>query len=58
MRPVPVQDDMLQHKGLVSHAERSLKDVALENELLCKILCHNIAVLIHEMREVNLPVVF
>jgi transposase len=35
-------------------ALRSKTDVAMKNEILCKILCHNIVVLIHEMFELGI----
>jgi transposase len=37
---------------------RSKTDVAMVNETLCKILCHNIVVLIHEMYELGIEPVF
>jgi transposase len=37
---------------------RSKTDVALVNEALCKILCHNLVVLIHEMFELGIDPVF
>jgi transposase len=37
---------------------RSKTDVALVNEALCKILCHNLVVLIHEMYELGIEPVF
>jgi transposase len=37
---------------------RSKTDVAMTNEALCKILCHNIVVLIHEMFELGIDPVF
>jgi transposase len=33
---------------------RSKTDVAMTNEVLCKILCHNLVVLIHEMYELGM----
>ena len=33
-------------------------DVAMVNETLCKILCHNLVVLIHEMFELGIDPVF
>lgn len=33
---------------------RSRTDTAMRNEVLCKVLCHNIVVLIHEMRELGI----
>jgi transposase len=37
---------------------RSKTDVAMINEVLCKILCHNLVVLIHEMYELGIDPVF
>ena len=37
---------------------RSRTDVAMVNETLCKVLCHNLVVLIHEMSELNIDPVF
>jgi transposase len=37
---------------------RSKTDVAMVNESLCKILCHNLVVLIHEMFELGIDPVF
>jgi len=37
---------------------RSKTDVAMTNEVLCKILCHNLVVLIHEMHELGVDPVF
>jgi transposase len=37
---------------------RSKTDVAMVNESLCKILCHNLVVLIHEMLELGIDPVF
>jgi predicted nucleic acid-binding Zn finger protein len=37
---------------------RSRTDDAMKNEALCKILCHNIVVLIHEMHELGIDPVF
>jgi transposase len=37
---------------------RSKTDVALKNELLAKIVCHNIVVVIHEMYELNIDPTF
>jgi len=33
---------------------RSRPDAAMKNETLCKILCHNLVVLIHEMHELGI----
>ena len=37
---------------------RSKTDFAMVNEALCKILCHNLVVLIHEMYELGVEPVF
>jgi transposase len=37
---------------------RSKTDVAMTNEVLCKILCHNLVVLIHEMYELGIEPMF
>ena len=37
---------------------RSKTDVAMVNEALCKILCHNLVVLIHETYELGVDPVF
>ena len=37
---------------------RSKTDVAMVNETLCKILCHNLVVLIHEMCELGIEPIF
>jgi transposase len=37
---------------------RSKTDVAMVNETLCKVLCHNLVVLIHEMYELGIDPVF
>lgn len=37
---------------------RSKTDVAMVNESLCNILCHNLVVLIHEMCELGIDPVF
>lgn len=37
---------------------RSKTDVAMTNEVLCKVLCHNLVVLIHEMYELGIDPVF
>ena len=39
-------------------ALRSKTDIAMVNETLCKVLCHNIVVLIHEMYELGIDPVF
>jgi transposase/predicted nucleic acid-binding Zn finger protein len=66
------REDFLQHYHKRSNAEstfsmikrkfgdylRSKSDVAMVNESLCKVLCHNIVVLIHEMHELGIDPVF
>jgi transposase len=37
---------------------RSKTDAALVNEALCKVLCHNLVVLIHEMQELGIEPIF
>jgi hypothetical protein len=37
---------------------RSKTDVAMVNETLCKVLCHNLVVLIHEMHELVIETTF
>jgi transposase len=37
---------------------RSKTDIAMTNETLCKVLCHNLVVLIHEMHELDIAPVF
>ena len=37
---------------------RSKTDAALINETLCKVLCHNLVVLIHEMYELGIAPIF
>jgi hypothetical protein len=37
---------------------RSKTDTAMVNETLCKVLCHNLVVLIHEMYELGIDPVF
>jgi hypothetical protein len=39
-------------------ALRSKGDVALVNEALCKVLCHNLCVLIQEQHELGIETVF
>jgi len=62
------RDEFLQHYHKRSNIEstfsmikrkfgdslRSKTDVAMANETLCKILCHNLVVLIHEMYELGI----
>jgi transposase len=37
---------------------RSKTDVAMHDKTLCKVLCHNLVVLIHEMQELGIDPVF
>ena len=37
---------------------RSKTDTAMVNETLCKVLCHNLVVLIHEMQELGIEAMF
>jgi transposase len=37
---------------------RSKTDTAMINEALCKVLCHNLVVLIHEMHELGIEPIF
>lgn len=39
--------------GKFGDAVRSKTDVAMANEALCKVLCHNLVVLIHEVHELG-----
>ena len=39
-------------------AFRNKTDVAMVNETLCNVLCHNIVVLIHEMYELGIDPTF
>lgn len=66
------REDFLQHYHKRSNVEstssmmkrkfgdglRSKTDVAMVNETLCKVLCHNLVVLIHEMYELGIDPVF
>src|ERR1700726_3914109 len=66
------RDEFLQHYHKRSNVEstfsmmkrkfgdslRSKTDVAMVNETLCKVLCHNLVVLIHEMYELGIDPVF
>ncbi len=66
------RDEFLQHYHKRSNVEsafsmmkrkfgdglRSKTDVAMVNETLCKILCHNLVVLIHEMCELGIDPIF
>ena len=37
---------------------REQRGIAMVNETLCKVLCHNLVVLIHEMYELGIDPVF
>ena len=66
------REDFLQHYHKRSNVEstfsmmkrkfrdglRSKTDVAMVNEVLCKILCHNLVVLIHETHELGIDPIF
>lgn len=66
------RDEFLQHYHKRSNVEstlsmmkrkfgdslRSKTDVAMVNETLCKVLCHNLVVLIHEMYELGIDPCF
>jgi transposase len=66
------KDEFLQHYHKRSNVEstfsmmkrkfgdglRSKTDVAMVNETLCKVLCHNLVVLIHEMYELGVDPIF
>jgi hypothetical protein len=41
-------------KRLFGSSLRSKKKTAMHNETLCKILCHNLVVLIHEMSKLGI----
>src|SRR5262249_36257233 len=45
-------------KAKFGDAVRSKSDAAMKNEVLCKIVCHNIVVLIHEMYELGIEPTF
>jgi len=45
-------------KRVFGDSVRSKTPVAQQNEVLLKILCHNIRCLIHEMHELGIPPVF
>jgi len=66
------RDEFLQHYHKRSNVEstfsmmkrkfgdslRSKSDTAMVNETLCKVLCHNLVVLIHEIHELNIEPAF
>jgi transposase len=66
------KDEFLQHYHKRSNVEstfsmmkrkfgdglRSKTDTAMVNQTLCKVLCHNLVVLIHEMYELGIDPVF
>lgn len=45
-------------KAKFSSSVKSKTDTAMKNEVLCKIICHNIVVLIHEMHELGIDINF
>jgi len=42
----------------LSHRSGSKADISMVSETLCKVLCHNIVVLIHEMYELGMDPMF
>jgi hypothetical protein len=63
-------EDLREQRGIVLAATKQIRrygdcwlvrskaDVAMVNETLCKVLCHNLVVLIHEMYELGIDPVF
>lgn len=51
-----VETTMMMVKTKFGDSVRSKTDVAMKNEVLCKLLCHNLTVLIHEMYESGIAV--
>lgn len=47
-----------QHRGEFRDGLLKKFDMAMVNEVLCKILCHNLVVLIHETRELGIDPMF
>ena len=45
-------------KRKFSDSLRSKTDIAMVNETLCKVLCHNLVVLIHETHELGIDPIF
>jgi transposase len=45
-------------KGKFGDSVRSKSDTGQVNEALCKVLCHNICVLIHAMHALNITPIF
>lgn len=45
-------------KGKFGDSVRSKTDVAMKNEVLAKVLCHNLVVLVHELYELGIDVGF
>jgi len=45
-------------KGKFGAAVRSKSDVGQVNEVLCKVLCHNVCVLVQAMHELGIEPVF
>ena len=54
----PGWDDGETLKRKFGDSLRSKTDVAMANETLCKILCHNLVVLIHEAHELGIDPMF
>jgi transposase len=53
-----IESTMSMVKRKFGDSLRSKTDTAMVNETLCKILCHNIVVLIHEMHELGIDPTF
>ena len=53
-----VESTVMMIKSKFGDAVRSKLDVAAKNEVLCKVLCHNICCLISAMYELNIEPVF
>jgi len=54
-----VRGDNRQQRGLeIADHVRSKTDVAMVNEVLCKIICHNICCLIQESHELGIDAEF
>lgn len=53
-----VESTLSMVKRKFGDALRRKTDVAMINETLCKILCHNLVVLIHETHELGIDPVF
>ncbi len=56
--PSNVESTFSMMKRKFGDSIRSKTDTAMVNEVLCKVLCHNLVVLIHEMYELGIDPVF